>query len=258
MRSVPAFLSLVLCFAGHAAAQQVTRVIPDAAAPGDLVILEGTSLAGTTFVDFRAQVGGFVGFWTVSVAPLTATATRVTVRLPGSFGFAPPNATPPGVPLGTVTVRTASGPAGTLGFFFMQGTFVNNNNPQTTTLGTGATQSTGQGKPVVSFDIKQGAPTPGNANFVMECQNAVPSSSAVLLVGLPGNEPFPRIGDGTFVLLLGGPIIVTGLIPTDAQGEASLALPIPGPGPFGVTLANQWAVLDGPGVALSNGLAYIL
>jgi hypothetical protein len=257
VRVVPASLCLALCFAGHAAAQQITRVIPDAAAPGDLVILEGTSLEDTISVDFTAQVGGFVGTWTAGATPITVSPTRVTVLLPGSFGFAPPGASPPGVPLGRVRARTPAGLTGPLPFFFMQGTFMGFESPQTTTLGTGTTQSTG-GKPVVSFDIQQGAPQPGNAGFVMECQNAVPSSTAVLLVGLPDSPPFPMIGDGTFVLDLAGPIVVAVPVPTDALGEASLALPIPGPGPFGVTLANQWAVLDGAGVAVSNGLVYIL
>jgi hypothetical protein len=46
----------------------------------------------------------------------------------------------------------------------------------------------------------------------------------------------------------------------DPNGDASLPFPIPA-GPFGVTLANQWAQLDPGlpgGIAVSNGLVYTI
>ncbi len=243
-------------------AQTITRVVPEAAAPENLVIIRGTNLAGATHVRFFAVVGGFVGTWAFDQPVLSASANVVTVRVPNTFGFAPPNATPPGHPLGTVSVRSGATGTNTLEFFYLAATWVppKYTSPQTTTVGTGTTQSTGQGKPVVSFLLSGGPPQPGNAAFVMELENAVPNTTAALLIGFPSSLPFPMIGDGTLVVNLAAPHIVLAPVGVGAQGDASAAVPVP-PGMFNITLDNQWVLLDGGlpgGLAVSNAMAYIL
>ena len=64
-------------------------------------------------------------------------------------------------------------------FFYMLGTFFgrpgNEMNPQTETVGTATTQSTGR-KAAISFDPNGGQPFPGNQNLVMELEAAVPNA----------------------------------------------------------------------------------
>ncbi len=238
-------------------AQTISRVVPDAASPGDLVIVQGSGLGAVASVRFRATVGGFAGSWTVDVTPLSLSATALTVRVPQMAGFAPPTAVPPGDPMGRISI----GASGTR-FFFLQGTFDPRTNlaPQSVTQGVGTTQSTGAGRPVVCFDLDGGAPVAGNAGFVFELENAVPASAATAVIGLPAPLPYLPIGDGT--LTVGTAVMVfVGPIATDAAGDARLPLPVPGAPVSSVDIALQWAVLDAGlagGVAVSNGLRITL
>lgn len=255
-------LVLIGALAATVDAQTITRVIPEAANQGDFIIIEGTNLQSTTTVDFTADTGGFAGQRTVREAPLAVSSTLVLAQVTNSFGFAPPNATPPGSPNGSLALSDSNGrTSNPVKFFYMRGTFVPPSYAaqQVTTLGNGTTQSAVPGRSVVDFPLGSGAPTPGNASFVMGLGNATPGP-ATLLVGLPGVGPFFMFGDGTFVLDLANPIVSVPGTVVAPNGTATLPFPIPA-GPFGVTLANQWAQLDfglPGGIAVSNGLVYTI
>ena len=262
-----ALCGLLALLAPTPAAQTVSRVIPAAAAPGDVVILEGTGLEEVDRVEFFARVGGFVGSWTVRQNVLTASATRVTVEMPVMAAFIGPDGSSPGDPNGSLRALTARGSAAPKQIYFLQGTFFLNaegfyENPQTSTLGQGTSQSTGQGRAVSTFDVASGPPASGNGSFTTEVENAVPSVAAVAMLGLPLPGPtFPAVLDGTFVIDPTLPLVTLGSVMTDAAGDASLPLPIPLLPPLGVTLALQWAVLDGAlptGFGVSNGLVFLL
>lgn len=234
----------------------ITRALPEVASPGDLVILEGTNLGAVTNVRFFATVGGFVGILPVNAAPTTVTATRVSVIMPNINSYAPPNATPPGDPFGAVAVLQGATASNQLPFFMCQGSF-----GAVSTLGIGTTLTTGQGRPVIGFDLALGAPTAGNASFTLKLENGPAASFAFLGVGTPATPPFSGVGDGSFVIDLGQPLaLVVSFVAVDAQGIAAVTLPVPGPGPFGVTGVCQWAVIDtgSGGLALSNGLVITL
>ncbi|MEM7202096.1 MAG: hypothetical protein AAF628_17645 [Planctomycetota bacterium] len=262
MRRTTLGLSLLIT-ASLASAQSVDRVMPDAAAEGDLLILEGAELADATHVRFLARVGGFVGTWVLDQEIESATDSRVEVRVPTTFGFAPPSASAPGDPMGTVQVVTRGQATNSLAFFYLEATWVpvTEASPQTTTLAQGTTQSTGLGRPVVSFDVPNGPPQPGNDQFRVELQNGIVGAPAALLIGVPSPLPPLPIGDGLLVVGLAVPSAVVGGFVVDGQGEAQLLLPIPGPGPFGVGVLTQWVLLDGgqPGnLAVSNALSFLL
>lgn len=258
-------LSLALATVVSAQPTSISRAVPNAAATGDTIVLRGSFANGVNSVVFTAFVGGFLGTSVVSVTPTSVSSTDVVASVPRMAGFAPPNATPPGNPLGSVHVVDGNGRASAKSqFFFMQGTFIDTGsgfeNPQTTTLGTGTTPSTGIGRTAVSFDLAGGPPATGNNGFEMELENAAPGSMAVLFVGFPSPPPFPPVLDGLVVLDLSLPFVQLPAVTTDANGDAAIPLPIPA-GSFGVTLLNQWAVVDGglPGMlAVSNGLQYRL
>lgn len=240
------FTAAIAALPGVARAQSITRVTPEVASVGDTVILTGTNLQNTTQVRFFATVGGFIGVWTANVMPSSVSATRVTAIVPQMAAFAPPGASPPGIPVGTV--RTI-GPAASneLPFYFLQAT------PSVTTVGTGTTQPGAIGKPVVGFTIAGGAPESPNPSFVLTLENAIPGTVAALLLGLPGTPPYPMIGDGTFVLDPFTQVIVLPPLPVDAQGDIKLPAAIPA-GVTSVTASIQWLVVQGPSLYLSNGL----
>ena len=109
--SVPCTLFLLLALSTALCGQTLSRITPEAASPGDLVILTGMNLQNVTMVRFFASVGGFVGVWTVNVVPLSTSPTRVAAIVPAMAAFAPPNATPPGSPVGTVSAISPLAPA---------------------------------------------------------------------------------------------------------------------------------------------------
>lgn len=229
----------------NAGAQTITRVSPEAAAIGDTVTLTGSNLAGTTAVRFFASVGGFVGVWTVNVVPTSVSATAVTAVVPEMAAFAPPGASPPGDPVGTVRVV---GPAlsNTLPFFYIQAT------PEIDTPGNGSPQPGGIGAPAIAFTIAGGAPASPNPTFVLTLEHAVPNSSAILAIGLPGTPPFPLINGGTFTINPLGPIVLVPALPVNAAGDILVPAGIPA-GLAGISLTLQWIVMA-PGAFLSNGL----
>ena len=226
-------------------AQVIHRIVPEAASPGDLVIILGTGLASTSSADFTATVGGALGTITSSVTPLSVTATQVLALVPQFNAFVPPGGVPPSTPFGTVSLDTTSS---SLVFFYMEGTF-----SQTSTLGIGTTQSNGA-RAVVSFHLPGGQPVPGNPNFALKLENVFPFSLFLFAVSRPFAPPFPMIGDGELTLDLAPIFVLQGPFVVDGQGEVNVALPIP-PG-VGFTVAAQWAGFDPASGALviSNGL----
>ena len=234
----------------------ISRVTPAAASPGDLVIISGSGLGAATSVQFFAVVGGFVGVWTVNVIPSSQSPTRVTAVVPQMAGFAPPNAIPPGIALGTVAIVVPDplNPSGStttnlLPFHYLQA------EATVTTLGTGSTQQQpGLGKAVIAFQIAGGAPIPGNNSFVLSCENSTPGSSGILAVGSPATTPYIPVGDGTLVIDLAAPYILLQPFLSDANGDIFLPAAMP-PAPFGVSLSLQWGLFDPlGGFSISNGM----
>ena len=227
-----------------AEAQTIQRITPEAASIGDTVILTGTNLQSTTAVRFFAIVGGFVGTWTVDVVPTSVTATRVTAVVPQMAGFAPDDATPPGEPVGTVSAL-GLGLSNTVEFFYLQAT------PEIETVGQGSPQPGGLGAPVIGFTIAGGPPESPNPGFVLTLENAIPNTPAILGIGLPGSEPFPVVGGGTFILDPTAPIIFVPPLVSDASGD----IKVPASIPAGVTgtISLQWIELS-PAPLVSNGM----
>lgn len=253
-------LLAAVALAGVGLAQNpvVTRTIPEVASVGDLVIIEGTNLAGVTEARFTADQGGFTGPFTLPSPVVVLSSTRITTTVP-SFGFAPPNATPPGNPLGSVGVRQGSTDSNTVPFVYLQAT-LQSPGMEIETIGQGTTQSSGLGRAVVSFDIPGGPPLPGNPNFTIKLGNATPFFGAHLLVGLAEPAvPFP-VGDGFIVVeLFNPPVFVTDQLVVDANGEILFPAPLPAGGPFGLTIVLQWAVRDvllPVPLAMSNGVKF--
>lgn len=243
-------VAITLLFTAAPRAQTITRVTPEAAAPGDLVILTGPNLQGVSIVRFFATVGGFVGTWTVDVTPQSVSSTRVTALVPMMAAFAPPNATPPGNPVGTVQAINPLGPSApnTLSFFYMQAI------PTVTTAGLGTTQP-GLGRPVVGFTIAGGPPVTGNAGFTLTLENAIPGAVAQIFVGAPDPAPSVMVGDGLVAIDLTQPFFSLPSATVDAAGDVHLPLPIP-TSPLNFTFMLQWLEVD-PATGqsyISNGL----
>lgn len=244
-------------------AQTLDRAVPDAGAPFDLVLLEGTGLGPTSAVRFTGEVGFTLGTVSIDVVPDSVTPTQVAVRVPFFGSFAGCQLSPPSTPYGRVEL--VGGFASTpppLEFFFME-----DPGAEVFSVGLGGTQP-GGGRAVIGFDIHTGPPripvtgftkaaipcTPeqGNPNLAITLGNAVPGSFAYLYFG-PLAFPFVPFGDGLLVLDPSMTGLVSALVvgPT-GDGE----LPVPLPPTFQGELALQWALID-PGftqVTLSNGL----
>ena len=235
-RTTMLILPALLAAGAAVGAQTLDQAVPAAGGPGDLVILRGTGLAGVGQVQFTASVGGFAGFLTKPVTPLSATDTELRVTVPQFNAFVGPQAVPPSGPLGFLTITGPFGGGPQLDFFFFEEPFFD-----LTTFGQGTTQSGGQGRPVTSFDIQLGPPkiidpaSPpfpaipnliGNPNFTARLENASPAVPAVLLIGAPGTPPFFLFGDGELVLDPAAPFLLLPAGTTDAQGGLSLGLPV--------------------------------
>ena len=249
-------LPLLLLGAATASAQSLKRAVPEVASPGDLVILEGSNLGSVTTVRFTAVVGGFVGQLSIDVPATVVSPTKIETTCPMFNAFVPPGAVAPSSPFGTVSLTVGGFFPASLDFFFCEGTF-----GQTVTVGNGTTQSTGMGRPVVSFDLAGGQPMAGNANFVLKLENAVPGAPAFFAVGDPATPPFQMFGDGTLVVDLNDPgLLMFGPFTVDSTGEVSVPAAIPA-GASG-TFMIQWAVVDASfgltQFALSNGLQTVL
>ena len=216
----------------------VDRIVPEAFAPGDVVILEGSGLAGITQVPFKAIVGGFAGSLTINQPIAVATDSEVLVVAPEFNAFVPPGSSP----LGTVG-EGASAKQG----FFMEGTF-----GQLTTAGKGSpTPGSDLDKLVVSFDLASGAPTPGNAAFKMKLEHAPAGAAAFVIAGLPASSTV-IVGQGVMGVDVSMPFVLLGPYPVDAQGDAVAPLPVPAG--LGIKVAMQWGMKAAGKSLISNAL----
>ncbi len=262
--------SLVLCcaaaFALAAEAQSVTRITPPVASPGSTVLVDGQGLGAATHVRFTGFVGGFVGTLTVDAPVVSASDTRVVAVVPAINAFIPPGQAQGGSPFGELRVAKLAG----LGlfwetlpsdFYLFEGTggFLAND-------GLGTTQSNAvrsvaafdPGPPVFSDTLFKalgtGAPVPGNASYVQRLEAAVPGSVPILFVAPPG--PGIPLGDGSIAIDLVTQYLILAGPQVDANGDASLPLPVPatllGAGP----VVLQWAHYDvvGASLGISNAL----
>jgi hypothetical protein len=225
---------LVLSLAASSASAQgtITRLVPDRGSPGDLVIIQGTGLAATIKVTFTASIGGTVGVQTVAGTIVSVTDTEVRTLVPGGFPFLPPGVMGSS-PWGSISINTSSVP---MPFFYNEGS-----GGMATTLGIGTTQSSGQGRAVISWNNGMLPPIAGAPNFKVLLQNAVPGATAFFAASGPGSMPYPMMGDGTLVLDLVSPLVIWPLI-VDPAGDVTLDLPIPPT--FSGTIAMQWAVIE--------------
>lgn len=229
-------------------AQVIDEVAPDAAKPGDLVIIRGTGLAGTTSVEFIASLDGIANFVTIPVTPITVSPTRVDVLMPTMPNFvAPVN---PYLGLGAVRVIAGANSSNSQFVFYIQA------QPTATTLGQGTTQPGGLGRPVSSFSALGGAPLTGNSTFVLTLENGIPGAVAWMGFGYVDTAPYIMIFDGTLLIDIQQlynvhpvPFVI------DTNGAAFCPFSIP-PGTYGFTAVVQWIVLTpGTGSAcITNGL----
>ena len=256
--SLPALVVLTCTLAVPVAhGQTITRVTPEAAAPGDLVIISGNFLSGAT-VNFTAFVGGFVGVDIRPAVIVSSTTTRIEAIVPQMAGFIPPGTFQSGNPLGSIQAVSLFSPVApnSLPFYYMQAIAT------VTTVGTGTTQAPGLGKPVIAFTAAGGAPEVGNATHVLTLENGLPGINAFLFIGFQATPPFIAVGDGTVVIDIAQPFLIlppVGSFTTDAQGDVQVPLPLPGT-PLNSTLTLQWLETTGsPGTFfVSNGLEVTL
>jgi hypothetical protein len=246
MRTISLLAALALSLGAEPLlAQTLTSVVPEAAEPGDLIVLRGTGLGSVTQVQFTGTVGGFVGIWNVVVAPTSVSPTEVRAIVPTFNNFVGPAAVPPSSPFGSVKVSSSN----QLKFYFME-----EKHGQVTTPGQGTTQSNGE-RAVIHFALSGGEPVSSNPTFAPRIGLAVPGAVPVLGVGQQAPMPFLPIGDGTLTLNLSSPLyaMIVGA-PVDAAGNSGVALPIPQicPSPSGtfedpvcgVPVALQWGMID--------------
>jgi hypothetical protein len=231
----------------------ITRLIPEAAAPGDTLLILGSNLVGTTTVTFGASVGGFAGWWTITVAASGASATAVLVTVPTFGNFLPPGSLGSG-PVGAVTVNSP-GATNSLSFFYMEQT-----QGKYTTPGLGTTQGGLIGRPVIGFTVAGGAPTPGNAAFTLTLGSATPNAPATLAVGAPNAGPLTPYLDGFVGLDLLQPFTLLPIaFVVNQNGDVAFNVPMP-PAPLNTTVTVQWAITDPVTgtIGISNGLTMIL
>jgi hypothetical protein len=233
----------------------INTVGPEAAMPGDQIVITGTGLSQVTHVRFRAVVGGFVGVTFRLVVPTSVSNTQVIANVPLINSFTPPFATPAGAPLGSLEVRDAGGTlSNTVDFSYMEATF-----GQTITAGAGTTTSAGL-RAATGYTALGGPPVAGNLNFVLTLDNATPTSPAILAVGAPGVPPYLAVGNGSVIIDIFQPytILSTPFV-TDANGRATFFVPLPTP-TSGLIFAVQWAFVDAGtlSAAVANGMVFQL
>ena len=256
-----AFLAALFLGAGVTSGQTLSSIVPEAAQNGDLVVLHGTGLAGTTLVRFTGNVGGFAGIWDIDVAPVSVSDTEVRAVVPQFSSFVGPAAVPPSSPFGSVSLV---GTGASVKFYFME-----EKHGQVTTPGIGTTQSNGE-RSVGHFDIAAGEPVQGNPNFTPKLGLAVPGALPVLAVGVQAPPPFLPIGDGELLVDLSSGFFALVVGPTvDAAGNSSVSLPLPPLCIPPVTtedpvcnfpVAMQWGMLDpaSGSFVISSGMFVIL
>lgn len=155
-----------------AAGQTLTGLTPDLADPGDLLIVRGTGLDAVTHVRFHATVGGALGVDERDVVPHLVTPTEAHVLVPEMAAFAPPTLTPPGSPIGGVSVFTSDSP-GKASFLFLQGAFPWGSMK---TIEAGSDQSGPAGKPMTSLDLDDDLPVPGATSVGIRLENGPTSA----------------------------------------------------------------------------------
>lgn len=99
-----------LTFATLLVAQPViTGVTPKSAAPGAELDIRGRFPTPVTHIEFTATVGGFRGIDRKTVAVTSASATIIKVTVPSMAAIVPPNAVPPGTPVGSIRAKDSNG-----------------------------------------------------------------------------------------------------------------------------------------------------
>lgn len=230
----------------------ISNISPNAASPGDLVIIDGANLDTVTAVEFAAWINGAAPLRQPIEAPmLTRTSTRIEVLCPLYGAFAPAGSPVPGVELGSVNVRAGMTYANAFDFHFYEATA-----GRYVTVGQGNLQSSGQGRPVVSWPTVLDPVIPINVQPIsIFVQNAIPFTYAIAAISFAVPQPFPMFNGVPIVIDL-PPLVIVDNLMVNAYGNCAMTiLPISG-GPWGLTLGVQWAVLDfaASNVALSNGL----
>jgi hypothetical protein len=239
MRKILAFaILLALPASARAQVMLVASVLPEAAAPGDEIVIRGFGFTPTTQVAFQASVGGALGLETKVVVPTSVSFLEIVVTMPSFASFTAPPSPLAGDPFGIVySFDGGSAISNALAVFFMECTF-----GQSTTAGLGTTQSDGK-HAATSFTALGGPPVPGNASFVLTLDNAVPGSPAALGFGLPSFFPLP-IGDGLLMLQWNpGPEVLPFGFIADADGRATFPVAIPNIS-LNMTIAIQWGFVD--------------
>lgn len=234
----------LLVLAGANAAQQIDSVAPQVGSPGDLVLLRGSGfnspIGGQTTVDFTANVGGFVGQWTEPAQIVSQTNTEIWLLTPDiTAGFVPPVAG--GTPYGALTVSVEGAGKQDAPFYFVEGV-----DPPGSmdTLQVGTSQSTGQGKPVIDFELDFDEPAAGVTAASFRVQNAIPGALCFLLAGAEATPPYLPFGDGSFVLSPSAFVFLTQPpVAASATGAATHKMSIP-ISTADETIALQWVVLD--------------
>jgi len=238
MKHATTLAALALSLSPIAFAQDVKSVTPVVADPGDTVVLTGTNLAGVDDVAFVATVGGFVGIWTVHVAPISTSATEVVVVVPKINAFSPANATPPGQLVGTIVASAGPASSAPVDFGYLESTF-----SDVRTLGVTGSDPLGF-TPQIAFALAGDIPMSPNPNFVATVTGQPPASLTYFVVGTVAQAPYLPLFGGELRI---DPLLWYQLHPgtpsPNTPGAASRTLPIP-PGFDGVRVAMQWLSLD--------------
>jgi hypothetical protein len=237
MHHATSLAHLALLLTPLAPSQDVKSIAPVVADPGDTVVLSGTDLAGVDDVAFTATVGGFVGQWTVHVAPVSTSATEVVVVVPDVNAFAPSSATPPGELVGSVVASSGAAASDAVPFGFLESTFGG-----VRTLGTPGSDPVGFA-PRCAFELGGGLPQSPNPNFVATVTGLPAGGVHLFVVGRVAQAPYLPLAGGElridlawYQVAFGAPVAGD---PTSSR--APLAIP---PGFDGARIAMQWLSLD--------------
>ena len=255
MRSAALSALLAALVVAPLRAQTTERLVPEVGEPGDIIAIEGTGLQDTTHVMFMGIVGGFVGSMTPVVPVISATPTRVEVKVPALGSFLPPHLPggQGGQPIGLVTALDAAGHpiGGQLQFYYLEITF-----GDVQTLGQGSALPGDTGTLSISFEPHGGAPKADNLALQLELENAPAGAQAFLAAGLPLAPPFPMVGTGQLVVDLASTSLLIGPFMADGTGTAIMAAPVPASA-SGVTVALQWFAREPGGTKLLVSNAFV-
>jgi hypothetical protein len=248
LRNITLSSFLVSLLAASAAAQTLQGVEPRVGDPGDTIRLLGTNLGSVNAVRFTATVGGFVGTWTITVAPLSVSSEEIVAVVPTFNSFAPAQAIPPGELVGFISLLTGAAETVPLPFGYLESTF-----SAVATIGTGGSEPAGL-SPRISFDLDGGLPSAGNQKFQAEVFGSPQPWAALLGVGFPAQTALPLFGGELWIDPLAPYVLLNG----DISLVPSIKLPIPSQAQ-GVTVAMQWFTVSGfspshPVIAISDAL----